>query len=105
VKQGRVLVGEGILTKFCRKKPKPRQFFLFNDILVYGTILLDKRKVRPGVAVHLIVCVCVCDDDVCTYVCASITNNTFCRWKTSSYNLSTMKDVSYWLAVRLGGQD
>jgi hypothetical protein len=28
----------------CRKKPKPRQFFLFNDILVYGTILLSKRK-------------------------------------------------------------
>lgn len=28
----------------CRKKLKPRQFFLFNDILVYGNIVLSKRK-------------------------------------------------------------
>ncbi|CAG7829020.1 unnamed protein product [Allacma fusca] len=41
---GRVLVGEGILTKMCRKKPKPRQFFLFNDILVYGNIVINKKK-------------------------------------------------------------
>ncbi|KAL7638749.1 UNVERIFIED_CONTAM: hypothetical protein RMT77_010282 [Armadillidium vulgare] len=41
---GRVLVGEGVLTKMCRKKPKPRQFFLFNDILVYGNIVLSKKK-------------------------------------------------------------
>lgn len=40
----RVLVGEGILTKMCRKKPKPRQFFLFSDVLVYGNILIDKKK-------------------------------------------------------------
>ncbi|XP_066925780.1 pleckstrin homology domain-containing family F member 2-like [Clytia hemisphaerica] len=44
VSVGRVLVGEGVLTKLCRKKPKPRQFFLFNDILVYGTILISKKK-------------------------------------------------------------
>lgn len=43
---GRVLVGEGVLTKMCRKKPKSRQFFLFNDILVYGNIVLNKKKVR-----------------------------------------------------------
>lgn len=42
--QGRVLVGEGVLTKMCRKKQKPRQFFLFNDILVYGNILINKKK-------------------------------------------------------------
>ena len=42
---GRALVGEGVLTKMCRKKPKPRQFFLFNDILVYGTIVISKKKV------------------------------------------------------------
>ena len=42
---GRVLVGEGVLTKLCRKKPKPRQFFLFNDILVYGNIVINKKKV------------------------------------------------------------
>ncbi|XP_024083397.1 pleckstrin homology domain-containing family F member 2 [Cimex lectularius] len=42
--KGRVLVGEGVLTKMCRKKPKPRQFFLFNDILVYGNIIINKKK-------------------------------------------------------------
>lgn len=47
MKAGRVLVGEGVLTKLCRKKAKPRQFFLFNDILVYGNIVLDKKKVGP----------------------------------------------------------
>lgn len=41
---GRVLVGEGILTKSCRKKPKKRQFYLFNDILVYGNIVINKKK-------------------------------------------------------------
>ena len=41
---GRVLVGEGILTKACRKKLKPRQFFLFNDLLVYGNIIISKKK-------------------------------------------------------------
>ncbi|KAL6057250.1 hypothetical protein STEG23_005712 [Scotinomys teguina] len=43
---GRVLLGEGVLTKECRKKAKPRIFFLFNDILVYGSIVLSKRKYR-----------------------------------------------------------
>jgi len=41
---GRILIGEGILTKMCRKRPKPRQFFLFNDLLVYGTIVINKKK-------------------------------------------------------------
>lgn len=38
------MVGEGVLTKMCRKRPKARQFFLFNDILVYGNILMSKKK-------------------------------------------------------------
>lgn len=42
--QGRALVGEGVLIKVCRKKPKPRYFFLFNDILVYGTSVIHKKK-------------------------------------------------------------
>ncbi|RUS86393.1 hypothetical protein EGW08_005843 [Elysia chlorotica] len=41
---GRVLVGEGVLTKICRKRAKPRQFFLFNDALVYGNIIIHKKK-------------------------------------------------------------
>ena len=41
---GRVLVGEGVLTKACRKKLKARQFFLFNDLLVYGNIIINKKK-------------------------------------------------------------
>lgn len=41
---GRALVGEGVLIKECRKKPKPRYFFLFNDILIYGTSVMSKKK-------------------------------------------------------------
>ncbi|CAF1064414.1 unnamed protein product [Rotaria sordida] len=43
-KEGRALVGEGILMKVCRKKPKQRAFFLFNDILVYGQVVISGRK-------------------------------------------------------------
>lgn len=43
-KEGRILVGEGILMKECRKKAKLRIFFLFSDILVYGRILIMNRK-------------------------------------------------------------
>jgi hypothetical protein len=45
-KEGRALVGEGILMKVCRKKPKQRAFFLFNDILVYGRVVIAGRKVN-----------------------------------------------------------
>ena len=41
---GRILVGEGILIKACKRTNKPRQFFLFNDILVYGSILIHKKR-------------------------------------------------------------
>jgi len=43
---GRFIIGEGMLTKMCRKKPKLRQFFLFNDILVYGNIVIRWKKVN-----------------------------------------------------------
>ncbi|CAG2101323.1 unnamed protein product [Medioppia subpectinata] len=38
------MICSGILTKGCRKKLKPRQVFLFNDILVYGSIIINKKK-------------------------------------------------------------
>lgn len=49
----RVLVGEGVLTKMCRKKSKPRQFFLFNDILVYGNIIINKKKYNKQHIINL----------------------------------------------------
>ncbi|CAD6193585.1 unnamed protein product [Caenorhabditis auriculariae] len=33
---GRVLVGEGVLVKMCRKKPKQRQFFFYNKQRIIG---------------------------------------------------------------------
>lgn len=49
----RVLIGEGVLMKMCRKKAKPRQFFLFSDLLVYGTILISKRRYSRQHAIPL----------------------------------------------------
>ncbi|XP_067305996.1 pleckstrin homology domain-containing family F member 1 [Pseudorasbora parva] len=52
LKPGRILVGEGCLLKMCRRGPKPKVFFLFNDILVYGSIMVpgrwnNKQKIIP----------------------------------------------------------
>ncbi|CAH8853067.1 unnamed protein product [Trichobilharzia szidati] len=46
VTTNRVLVGEGVLTKICRRKPKLRHFFLFNDVLIYGRIVVNRKVLR-----------------------------------------------------------
>uniref|UniRef100_A0A5K3EYC1 FYVE-type domain-containing protein n=1 Tax=Mesocestoides corti TaxID=53468 RepID=A0A5K3EYC1_MESCO len=41
------LIAKGILTKICRRKPKQRTFFLFNNALVYANISYGKLLAHP----------------------------------------------------------
>eukprot|EP01088_Endostelium_zonatum_P017473 TRINITY_DN5174_c0_g1_i3.p1 TRINITY_DN5174_c0_g1~~TRINITY_DN5174_c0_g1_i3.p1 ORF type:complete len:1111 (+),score=306.91 TRINITY_DN5174_c0_g1_i3:151-3483(+) len=39
ISQNRVYIREGTLVKICRKVPKKRFFWLFNDLLIYGAVV------------------------------------------------------------------
>eukprot|EP01090_Pellita_catalonica_P004670 TRINITY_DN1448_c0_g1_i1.p1 TRINITY_DN1448_c0_g1~~TRINITY_DN1448_c0_g1_i1.p1 ORF type:complete len:697 (+),score=158.37 TRINITY_DN1448_c0_g1_i1:269-2092(+) len=42
----RVFIHQGSLTKLCRKIPKKREFFLFNDLLLYGEEVLSNYRIH-----------------------------------------------------------
>ena len=67
---GRKYVRDGVLQKLCRKEIKPRFFFLFNDVLVYGS------KTATGAlgSQHVIKLSEMSVNESCTYTDKSITS-------------------------------
>ncbi|XP_068193726.1 pleckstrin homology domain-containing family F member 1-like [Antennarius striatus] len=52
-KPGRILVGQGCLQKQSRRNQETKVFFLFNDVLVYGSIVLPGRLHRNLIIIPL----------------------------------------------------
>lgn len=93
---GRVLIGEGILTKLCRKKPKLRQFFLFNDILVYGNIVIQKKKYNKQ---HIIPLESVTIDTAADSAEYDLRNGWLIKTPTKSFTVyaATATEKSEWM--------
>lgn len=93
---GRVLIGEGILTKLCRKKPKLRQFFLFNDILVYGNIVIQKKKYNKQ---HIIPLESVTIDTAADNAEYDLRNGWLIKTPTKSFTVfaATATEKSEWM--------
>ncbi|KAI6649136.1 Pleckstrin homology domain-containing family F member 2-like [Oopsacas minuta] len=95
VDPGRVLVGEGVLNKQCRKKLKPRQFFLFNDILVYGNIVIHRKKYTTQhiIALQNVKLVELLDEDKLLYGWHIITPN-----KSFAVHAASLTEKKEWMA-------
>eukprot|EP00049_Salpingoeca_infusionum_P027858 m.34710 g.34710 ORF g.34710 m.34710 type:complete len:306 (+) comp9800_c0_seq1:156-1073(+) len=92
--EGRTLLGEGLMNKVCRKALKPRMFFLFNDMLVYGTVVKEKEKYSKQVVIPV--------DEVRVVSLSDTTRikNAFCVvsfQKSFTVQASTPKEKAEWI--------